>query len=77
MLKHAHASRVEVSIDYEPDVVSLTIMDNGSGTHEPVTAATGHGLIGMRERATMLGGELTAVSTRLGGFSVRARFPLS
>lgn len=77
VLKHAQASRVEVTMSYEPDAVSLTIIDNGSGAQRPVVAtATGHGLIGMHERVQMLGGELTADSSLLGGFTVRARLPL-
>ena len=77
VLKHAQASRVEVIIDYEPDALVLTISDNGSGSREKAGASTGHGLIGMRERIEMFDGELSATSSSLGGFTVRARLPLS
>jgi signal transduction histidine kinase len=77
VLKHANASRVEVIIDYQPDAVVLTIIDNGSGPTATVEASTGHGLVGMRERIEMFGGELGTGSSSLGGFTVRARLPIS
>ena len=74
VLKHANASRVEVRVDYEPDALLLTIADNGTGATE--TASTGHGLIGMRERVQVLGGEMGTGSSSLGGFTVHAKLPL-
>ncbi|HSS93513.1 MAG TPA: sensor histidine kinase, partial [Candidatus Dormibacteraeota bacterium] len=74
VLKHANASRVEVVIEYGPDALGLTISDNGSGAKE-TAASAGHGLIGMRERVELFGGELGAVSSSLGGFTVRAKLP--
>ena len=74
VLKHAGASRVEVVVDYEPEALVLTIRDNGTG---PSGAPfTGHGLIGMRERVALFGGDLTTGSTSLGGFSVHATLPV-
>ncbi len=73
-LKHANASRIEVTVDYGPDALALTISDNGTGaTNEP---STGHGLIGMRERVELFGGGLTTGSSSLGGFNVRATLPV-
>jgi len=73
-LKHANASRIEVTVDYAPDALALTISDNGTGaTNEP---STGHGLIGMRERVELFGGDLTTGSSSLGGFNVRATLPV-
>jgi signal transduction histidine kinase len=77
VLKHANASRVEVILDYQPDSLALTISDNGSGATAIVGASTGHGLIGMRERIEMFGGEMGTDSSSLGGFTVRARLPIS
>jgi signal transduction histidine kinase len=77
VLKHAQASRVEVTIDYQPDSLILTISDNGSGSRDAAVASTGHGLIGMRERVELFNGELGATSSSLGGFTVRARLLLS
>ena len=74
VLKHANASRVEVAIDYGSDALSLTISDNGTGA-VPVPS-TGHGLIGMRERVELFGGDLTTGSSSLGGFNVRATLPV-
>jgi signal transduction histidine kinase len=77
VLKHANASRVAVILDYQGDALALTIRDNGSGPTAAVAASTGHGLIGMRERIEMFGGELGTDSSSLGGFTVRARLPIS
>jgi signal transduction histidine kinase len=76
VLKHARASRAEVTIDYSTDAVTVAVTDNGSGATAPVGASTGHGLIGMRERVDLFGGELTTGSSALGGFTVRARLPI-
>jgi signal transduction histidine kinase len=76
-LKHAHASRLEVRVAYLADALELTIRDNGEGgTEDAVMASTGHGLIGMRERVALFGGELEAGSSDVGGFTVRSRLPL-
>ncbi len=75
-LKHAHASRLEVRVAYLPDSLELTIRDNGEGgSEDAVRASTGHGLIGMRERVALFGGELEAGSSDVGGFTVRSRLP--
>ena len=76
VLKHASASRVEVIVDHQPEAVALTISDNGSGPQDGA-APVGHGLIGMRERVELFGGEMSAGSSRLGGFTVRAKLPLT
>jgi signal transduction histidine kinase len=77
VLKHAQATRVEVTIAYQPDAVLVTVSDNGMGVQQRVGAATGHGLIGMRERVELFNGELTAGSGSLGGYTVHATLPLS
>jgi len=77
-LKHAHASRLEVHIAYQDAALELTIRDNGEGQSEAgVKASTGHGLIGMRERVELFGGELEAGSSKVGGFTVRSRLPIA
>jgi signal transduction histidine kinase len=77
-LKHAHASRLEVRVAYMPDALELTIRDNGEGgSEESVRSSTGHGLIGMRERVALFGGELEAGSSDVGGFIVRSRLPIT
>src|SRR5260370_41667183 len=73
-LKHARASRLEVRVAYLPDALELTIRDNGEGgAEDAVRAPTGHGLIGMRERVALLGGELEAGSADGGGGGDRPR----
>ena len=72
-LKHAGHARATVTIRYESDAVALEIQDNGTGT----TSATGggHGLVGMRERVALFGGELHAGRGLTGGWTLRARLP--
>ena len=77
-LKHANASRLEVRLSYLPDALEITIRDNGRGESEDaVKASTGHGLIGMRERVALFGGDLEAGSTAVGGFTVRSKLPIA
>lgn len=61
--KHAHASRVDLLLDYsDPGGVRLAVSDNGVGT---ATTGGGFGLLGVRERVTLLGGEMH-VDTEVG-----------
>ncbi|MEV4948388.1 sensor histidine kinase [Streptomyces sp. NPDC053755] len=75
--KHAGpAARAEVSVVRVGRTVEITVLDNG--TPQPAAAATdtgGHGLLGMRERVTALGGTLTAAPRYGGGFRVQAILP--
>jgi signal transduction histidine kinase len=73
-LKHAGPAHAEVAIRYRPGAVELEITDDGRGG--ATTNGGGHGLIGMRERATLYGGELSAGPREGGGFVVRARLPI-
>lgn len=74
-LKHAGPARADVTVRYADGLVSLEIADTGRGPGG--SHGTGHGLVGMRERAAMLGGELQALPRPEGGFTVRARLPLT
>ena len=76
VLKHANASRVEVTVDYGATVLNLTIADNGGGPPSASPNGSGHGLIGMRERVELFGGDLSTGSSSLGGFVVRATLPV-
>ena len=75
VLRHANATSVAVTLHYAPDDVRLEIADDGTSTPGPVTA--GHGLAGMRERATSLGGALDVGPAPGGGCTVRAWLPLA
>ncbi|WP_182876867.1 sensor histidine kinase [Microbispora sp. H10670] len=75
-LKHAGASKAEVTIDYRPHSVTVEITDNGGSTPGGADVTEGHGLTGMRERVSALGGTLTAGPVP-GGFAVRADIPVA
>jgi signal transduction histidine kinase len=72
-LKHAHASRAEVSLRYTDRGLEVEVLDDGVAG---AWAGRGRGIVGMRERTAMLGGELSAGPRPAGGFEVRARMPL-
>jgi signal transduction histidine kinase len=73
-LKHARASRAEVGVRRTSSGLELEIVDDGVGNGDG--ASGGHGLIGMQERASLVGGEVSAGPRPGGGFQVRARLPL-
>jgi signal transduction histidine kinase len=73
--KHAGPTTVDIEVSYSADAVRLTV-DNASTATVTATDAPGHGLIGMRERITALGGTLDA-APRHGRYRVRATLPLS
>jgi signal transduction histidine kinase len=73
--KHARATRVAMQLDYEPRGTRLTIEDSGRPRREePPLTEGGYGLTGMRERAELLGGSLTAGHTN-DGFRVELWIP--
>ena len=74
-LRHAGGASARVVVRYEPDAVELEIADDGPGPPEDPEASGGHGLIGMRERVQLFGGELEAGPRPGGGFLLRARLP--
>ncbi len=73
-LKHGGRSRAEVLLRYAPGALAIEIRDDGAGTSQ--LAGAGQGLIGMRERVALYGGELQAGARDGGGFEVLARLPL-
>ena len=80
VLKHANASRVTVTLAYGKTEVELTVRDNGIGFDPKIPSQWdkdkgGFGLISMRERAQLLGGELTVKSSLGRGTSVVAVIP--
>jgi signal transduction histidine kinase len=73
-IKHAQASKANVVVRYGSEALELEVVDDGRGAVDG--ARRGHGIIGMRERAALFGGELEAGSSPNGGFSVHSRIPL-
>ena len=72
-MRYAARSRTQVLVRYCPDALELEISDDGPGSAAP--AGVGHGLAGMRERASLFGGVLEAGPRAGQGFAVRARLP--
>ncbi|MGW6056316.1 sensor histidine kinase [Streptomyces sp. NPDC055189] len=73
--RHAPGAAVDVELRYSRDTLRLRVRDNGPSPHLPTGLGEGHGLVGMRERAAMVGGELRAGPARRGGFLIEATFP--
>jgi signal transduction histidine kinase len=83
VVRHSGASSCRVTIGYEPAVLCVEITDPGTGgpaarqPHGPRGPdGTGHGILGMRERVSLCGGEFSAGPLEERGFRVTARFPL-
>jgi signal transduction histidine kinase len=74
-LRHAPGARVSVSVEYGRDLVLEVVDDGARRNGHSAPPGSGHGLVGMRERAALYGGVLDA-GPRDGGFAVRAVLPL-
>jgi signal transduction histidine kinase len=73
-LKHARARHADVTVRYRPDEVELEVADDGTGPAR--TNGHGHGLVGIRERVNIYGGEMSAGAGPSGGFILSARLPV-
>jgi signal transduction histidine kinase len=73
-LKHARASRADVTLDYAPDGLQIEVRDDGEGG--ATSNGPGYGLVGVRERVKIYGGEMSAGAAPGGGFVLSARLPL-
>ena len=73
-LKHAQASHADVTLRYRTDELQIEVRDDGNGT--ATNDGLGHGLVGVRERVNIYGGEMTAGTATGGGFILGARLPL-
>jgi signal transduction histidine kinase len=73
-LKHAGPARARVVLRYTENELELEIADDGAGSGD--ASAAGYGLIGMRERVSVYGGELEAGRQPEGGYALRVRLPL-
>jgi signal transduction histidine kinase len=91
VIRHAGPTRVTVALDYGADVLEVRVTDDGfraahgagvglasvaAGGGDGGSAQPARGIVGMRERCGLLGGELTAGPRPGGGFEVKARLPL-
>ncbi len=78
IIRHAKATRVDVRIDEEEGHLVMSVHDNGRGISEDEMASTRSlGLVGMRERAMLIGGELTLHGAPGKGTTVTLRVPLN
>jgi signal transduction histidine kinase len=78
-LKHAHASQVDVSVDYAPAELRIEVRDDGHGgsaRRDAPANGHGHGLIGIGERVKLYGGDMSTFTSSSGGFVLRASLPL-
>ncbi|MGZ4171129.1 MAG: sensor histidine kinase [Solirubrobacteraceae bacterium] len=74
-LKHAGARHADVTLRYRRDTLQIDVVDDGTGV--AASDGLGHGLVGIRERVKIYGGDMTAGSAPTGGFVLSARLPLS
>ena len=80
VVKHAGPARAQVVVGYRDQDVTVEVIDDGRGAVTSVSdgqAGTGHGLIDMRERVQVFGGDLQTGPRPGGGFRVAARLPLA
>jgi signal transduction histidine kinase len=74
-LKHAGPATAHVVVHFGEDDLELEIVDTGPG--DAAGGGSGHGLVGMRERASLYGGDVKTGRRTGGGFGVRVRLPLT
>jgi signal transduction histidine kinase len=75
-LKHAQANHADVTVRYRPNAIELEVADDGTGLTTANGNGHGHGLVGIRERVTIYGGEMRAGTAPTGGFVLSARLPV-
>ena len=76
-LKHAQpGAKASVVVRYRPDVVQVTVTDDGKPAGQAGEGTSGHGLAGMRERLALYGGDLQAGQQPGGGYQLAASLPL-
>jgi signal transduction histidine kinase len=85
-VKHARAARAWIEVTHGPSELTITVTDDGQVPPDPARRSPelrspelrspGLGIVGMRERAAMLDGEVTAGPRPAGGFAVVARLPV-
>ncbi|HEY3684627.1 MAG TPA: sensor histidine kinase [Streptosporangiaceae bacterium] len=77
VVKHAAPARCRIAVTVADGAVTVEVTDDGPGVRVlPGAPSAGHGLVGMRERAAVYGGDCTTGPLPGGGFRVRARIPV-
>lgn len=76
IFRHAQATSIWVTLTYPQRVMELSLRDDGCGFVVEAKGHTGLGLLGMQERATMLGGRLTITSTPGAGTTIHMQIPV-
>jgi signal transduction histidine kinase len=76
VVKHASTHRARFDLRYEPRELAIEIVDDGAGARAGISGS-GHGLVGMRERAALHGGSLEAGPLPVRGYRVAARLPVA
>lgn len=74
-LKYAHGSNTSVQVRHSEREITVEVSTDGSGSRAEVPRGSGRGLVGLRERVDVLGGDFSADPRTDGGFVVRARIP--
>jgi signal transduction histidine kinase len=76
VVKHAHASRVDISVRESAETVDVEVRDDGQG-FDDTEPSDGFGLVGMRERVALVGGTMTIDTSPGAGTVVRLRLPVA
>jgi signal transduction histidine kinase len=76
-LRYARRARTLVHVAYDEDMLRLEILDDGPAAEAGDSDGSGRGLVGMQERATIVGGRLEAGPRLGGGYAVRAWLPMA
>jgi signal transduction histidine kinase len=74
-LKHSHAGTADVTLRYGAEELQIEVRDDGEGNS--TSDGLGHGLVGIRERVKIYGGEMSAGTANGSGFVLSTRLPLS
>ncbi len=75
VVRHAHAGRIRVGVDYGAEMLTVRIDDDGTGGGAVTRITEGTGITGMRDRVGAFGGTLEVVRSPLGGVRVLASIP--
>jgi signal transduction histidine kinase len=75
-LKHSHGAAAFVEITYGTDRLDLVVRDDGRGARASDVEGAGVGLVGMRERVALYGGQFQAGPENAGGYAVRVQLPV-